>query len=264
MIGPSGEPAPTEGRVTGDLTRQGAGGSDAGLPEYQAVQRAAKRKPVLRKSDTTWSRGCTIAQKEDCLFGSWYLLDTAHEHVVRGPEETKHNLYTDLSKQPKGTKLEAVRVNPGTVLVQAHAVESEAGKVTDASPNSWYVLDDDPVLNGEDITNPAQGNDETTGQPNVSFGFTSHGKSVFEQITKQIAHRGQEALLPGITKEEALQHFAVVLDGQLITVPSIDFTKYPEGIDASTGSEISGGFTITSAQNLANELQSGALPIGSC
>ena len=52
-----------------------------------------------------------------------------------------------------------------------------------------------------------------------------------------------------------------MLDGQLITVPSIDFTKYPEGIDASTGSEISGGFTITSAQNLANELQSGALPV---
>ena len=52
-----------------------------------------------------------------------------------------------------------------------------------------------------------------------------------------------------------------MLDGQLITTPSIDYTKYPEGIDASTGSEISGGFTITSAQNLANELQSGALPI---
>ena len=57
--------------------------------------------------------------------------------------------------------------------------------------------------------------------------------------------------LPGVTKEAALQHFAVVLDGQLITVPSIDYTKYPEGIDASNGSEISGGFTLTSAQNLA-------------
>jgi SecD/SecF fusion protein len=53
----------------------------------------------------------------------------------------------------------------------------------------------------------------------------------------------------------------VVLDGQLITTPSIDYTKYPEGIDTTTGSEITGGFTITSAQNLANELQSGALPI---
>ena len=155
----------------------------------------------------------------------------------------------------------AVRVNPGTVVVQARPVESSAGKVTNASPNSWYVLKDNPVLTGSDITNPQQGTEESTGQPNVTFGFTSHGKSVFEQVTKEIAHRGQEAQLPNVSKEEALQHFAVVLDGQLITVPSIDYTKYPEGIDSSTGSEISGGFTLSSAQSLANELQSGALPI---
>ncbi len=261
VIGPTGEPAPTEGTVTGDTTAQGAGGLTAGLLEYQAVLRGAKRKPILRHSDTTWTLGCTAAQLEGCLYGSWYLLDTAHEKVLRGPEENEHNLYTDLPKLEKGAKLKAVRVNPGTVLVQAHAVETAAGKVTNPSPNSWYVLNDDPVLNGEDITNPTQGNDESTGQPNVTFGFNSHGKKVFERVTKEIAHRGQEALFPGVTKEEALQHFAVVLDGQLITVPSIDFTKYPEGIDASTGSEISGGFTITSAQNLANELQSGALPL---
>ncbi len=261
VIGANGEPAPTEGSVTGDTSSQGAGGATSGLLEYQAVQRAAKRKPILRKSDTTWSRGCTPAQVGGCLYGSWYLLDTAHERVVRGPEETEHNLYTDLGKQPKGAKLKAVRVNPGTVIVQARAIESAAGKVTDPSPNSWYVLNDDPVLNGTDITNPVQGNDETTGQPNVNFGFDSHGKTVFERVTKKIAQRGQEAELPGVTREEAMQHFAVVLDGQLITVPSIDFTKYPEGIDASNGSEISGGFTITSAQNLANELQSGALPV---
>ncbi|HSZ13980.1 MAG TPA: protein translocase subunit SecD [Solirubrobacteraceae bacterium] len=260
VIGPTGEPAPTEGSVTGDSSGD-PGGSNSGLPEYQAIQRAIKRKAILRPSDTTWSHGCTPAQVGDCLYGDWYLLDTAHERVVRGPEETEHNLVTDLPLQEKGTKLKAVRVDPGTVLVQAHAVEPTAGKVTVASPNSWYVLNDNPVLNGEDITNPAQGNDESTGQPNVTFGFNSHGKAVFERVTKEIAHRGQEAQLPGVTREEAMQHFAVSLDGQLITVPSIDFSKYPEGIDASTGSEISGGFTITSAQNLANELQSGALPV---
>ncbi len=157
-----------------------------------------------------------------------------------------------------------MRVNPGTVVVEAHATETNSGKVTNATPNSWYVLNDDPVLTGSDITSPTQSFDEGSGgngQPDVTFGFTSHGKTVFEKVTKEIAHRGQEAQLPGVSKEDALQHFAVVLDGQLITVPSIDFTQYPEGIDASTGSEISGGFTITSAQNLANELQSGALPV---
>ncbi len=58
------------------------------------------------------------------------------------------------------------------------------------------------------------------------------------------------------------QHFAVVLDNQLITVPYIDYKQNLDGIDSSiNGSEITGSFTITSAQNLANELRSGALPL---
>ena len=260
VIGPDGQPAaPGETTVTGGEL---AGSSQYGLPEYQAVLRAAKRPPILRKNATTWDKGCTPEQVDGCIYGSWYLLEPKHERVLCGPEETEHNLYTDTCKPPPGAVTKAVRVNPGTVLVQAHATEDEkTGKIINPSPNSWYVLNDDPVLQGSDITNPAQSNDETTGQPNVTFGFTSHGKGVFEGVTKEIAHRGQEAHLPGVSKEASLQHFAVVLDGQLITVPSIDYEKYPEGIDASTGSEISGGFTITSAQNLANELQSGALPI---
>ncbi len=262
----------------------GASGKVAGpselttLPEYKAVLRAAKLAPVLRKNDTTWAPGCTpqankatTGPNAGCIYGSWYLLDTAHETMLCSsgkatcaPEETEQNLYADGYKPPAGSKPKAVLVNPGTVVVQAQPEESAAGKVGSKSPNRWYVLNDNPVLTGADITNPQQGFDEGgggTGAPNVTFGFTSHGKSVFERITKEIAHRGQEAQLPGVSKEAAQQHFAIVLDGQLITLPSIDYTKYPEGIDASTGSEISGGFTITTAQNLASELQSGALPI---
>ncbi|HWX74216.1 MAG TPA: protein translocase subunit SecD, partial [Solirubrobacteraceae bacterium] len=263
VIGANGAPAPTEGAVTGDSTAQGAGGAAAGLPEYQAVLRAVKRAPILRSSDTTWGRGCTPQQIGGCVYGTWYLLDTTHEKVLRGPEETEHNLTTDY-KPPPGAVVKAVRVNPGTVLVQARAVENQASKVTVRLPESWYVLNDNPELAGSDITNPQQGFNEGTGgngEPNVTFGFTSSGKRIFEQVTKRIAHRGQEAQLPGVPKEAALQHFAVALDGQLITVPFIDYTSNPEGIDASNGSEISGGFTINSAQELASELQSGALPI---
>ncbi len=135
--------------------------------------------------------------------------------------------------------MKAVRVNPGTVLAAgATGRKRKAGKVLNKSPNSYFVLNDSRVLTGTDITNPQQGFDEGgggSGQPNVTFGFTSHGKSVFQNVTKKIAHRGQEAQLPGVGKEAAQQHFAVVLDGQLITTPSIDYTKYPEGIDATTG-----------------------------
>ncbi|HXR28172.1 MAG TPA: protein translocase subunit SecD [Solirubrobacteraceae bacterium] len=270
VIGPTGQPAgSSEPTATGGAN---AAAAQFGLPEYQAVQRAIKRPAILRPVNTTWTPGCTPAQVNGCIYGSWYLLDTKHEKVLCsgsqstcGPAETEANLYADGYKPPAGAVAKAVRVNPGTVVVQARPVENErTGKVTNPSPNSWYVLNDEPVLKGADITNPQQGFDEGAGgngQPNVTFGFTSHGKEVFEGVTKKIAHRGQEAQLPGRSKESALQHFAVVLDGQVITAPSIDYTRYPEGIDATSGSQISGGFTITSAQNLANELQSGALPI---
>jgi SecD/SecF fusion protein len=260
VIGASGKPAPTETTVTGG---QNAGAAQFGLPEYEAVLRAAKRPAELRDSDTTWSKGCTPAQERECIYGSWYLLDSKNQKVLRGPEETEKNLFADY-KVPAGTKTKVVRVNPGTVLLQARPIENASGKVTQKSPNSWFVLKDDPVLTGADVKNPRQSFDEGaggTGAPNVTFEFSSHGKSVFQRVTKEVAHRGQEAQLPGVPKEAALQHFAVALDGQLITTPSIDYTKYPEGIDASNGSEISGGFTITSAQELAQELQSGALPI---
>ena len=79
VIGPDGKPAPTEGTVTGDATRTGAGGATAVLPKYQAVLRAAKLPPELRNSDTTWQRGCTPQQVGGCIYGSWYLLDTKHE-----------------------------------------------------------------------------------------------------------------------------------------------------------------------------------------
>jgi SecD/SecF fusion protein len=260
VIGSDGKPAPSEATVTGGTQ---AGAAQFGLPEYQAVLRAEKRPAELRKTDTTWSKGCTAQQIGGCIYGSWYLLEPKYKSVLRGPEETERNLFTE-GKFKKGPNVKAVRINPGTVLVRARPVESNAGKVTKKSPNSWYVLKDSPVLTGADVTNPTQSFDEGgggTGAPNVTFGFTSHGKGVFENVTKEIAHRGQEAQLPGVGKEAAQQHFAVVLDEQLITTPSIDYTKYPEGIDSSTGSQISGGFTITSAQELASELQSGALPI---
>jgi SecD/SecF fusion protein len=261
VIGPEGKPAPTEATVTGGPN---AGAAANGLPEYQAVQRAIKRPPILRKNDTTLEPGCTPQQVNGCIYGSWYLLDTAGEgKVLRGPEETEKNLYADY-KPPAGAKLQAVRVNPGTVLARARPSETSAGKVTQKLPNFWYVLNDNPVLTGSDVKNPQQSFDEGgggTGAPNVTFGFTSYGQGVFQRVTKEIARRGQEAQLPGVGKEAAQQHFAVVLDNQLITTPSIDYTKYPEGIDASQGSQISGGFTITSAQELASELQSGALPI---
>ena len=120
VIGLDGRPAPTEGIVTGDSTSTGAGGSAAGLTEYEAIVLAAKRRPILRKNDTTWTLGCTPQQADECLFGSWYLFDTASEKIVGGPAESRAQLCSNL---PKGAScndpnLKSVRVNPGTVVVR--------------------------------------------------------------------------------------------------------------------------------------------------
>jgi SecD/SecF fusion protein len=267
VIGPSGKPEPSNRAATGGAEPASAA---SGLLEYQAVLLAAKRPAILRPNDTTLEPGCTPAQIHGCIYGAWYLLDTKHEKVlcpgnkpICGPADTEAELYADGYTPPAGTKVKAVRVNPGTVLVEAHPTEHE-GKVTKAEPNAFYVLNDNPVLNGEDITNPQQSTQSEgggSGLPDVTFGFNSHGRKVFERVTKEIAHRGEAAQLPGISQANALQHFAIVLDEQVITAPSINYVQYPGGIDATNGSEITGGFTLTSAQNLADELQSGALPI---
>jgi SecD/SecF fusion protein len=265
VIGPEGKPAPTDTTATGGPN---PASTASGLLEYQAVLRAAKRPAIIRRADTTLDPGCTPAQANGCIYGAWYLLDTKHEKMlcaggkpVCSPQDTESELYADGYKPPAGAKVKAVRVNPGTILVQAHP-EEFGGKINNPSPNSFYVLNDEPVLGGSDISNPQQSFQEGgSGEPDVTFDFSSHGRKVFERVTKEIAHRGEDAQLPGVTKPEAVQHFAIVLDEQVITAPSIDYTQYPEGIDATNGSEITGGFTITSAQNLADELQSGSLPI---
>jgi SecD/SecF fusion protein len=269
VIGPSGKPEPTNTAATCGGGREPASVT-CGLPEFKAVLLAAKRPAIIRSNDTTYGQGCTPAQVGGCIYGSWYLIDTKHEKMlcadgkpICGPADTQAELYADGYKPPAGSKPKAVRVNPGTVLAQAHP-EEFSGKITKAEPNSYYVLNDNPVLEGGDINNPQQGFQNEgggSGLPDVTFGFDSHGKTVFERVTKEIAKRGENAQLPGVSKAAALQHFAIVLDEQVITAPSIDYTAYPDGIDASSGSQITGGFTLTSAQNLADELQSGALPI---
>ena len=138
VIGPSGKPALNEPTVTGGAN---AGAAQFGLPEYQAVLRAAKRAPILRKNDTTWQRGCTPTQANGCIYGSWYLLDTKHEKVLCKQATADLPAGGNRSRAVRrrlqaaaGLTVKAVRVNPGTVLVQARPVESAAGKVPEPQP----------------------------------------------------------------------------------------------------------------------------------
>src|SRR5215208_5144618 len=129
-------------------------------------------------------------------------------------------------------------------------------------PDRWWVILDRPALSGTDIKNPEQNFDQSGGgQPIVTFDFTDKGRKSFQDITRRIAQRGSDNTLPGVPADQASQHFAIVLDDELVSSPFINYQENPDGIDGSTGAQISGGFTITSAQDLAKILQIGALPI---
>ena len=79
---------------------------------------------------------------------------------------------------------------------------------------------------------------------------------------RPVAQRGADNANPlNPDPAQNSQHFAIALDNELVSIPFINYRENPDGIDGSTGAQISGGFTITSAQDLAKVLKTGALPL---
>jgi SecD/SecF fusion protein len=177
--------------------------------------------------------------------------------LLSGPDDNQQDLLSGLPAGVSASQGEILVVPQGTVVLQA-ADPSASHTTAFNDPNAqFYVLKDNVSLLGNDITNPQQSTDQS-GSPDVTFSFTSKGKNEFQSVTSTIAHRGDTVSTLG----QALnQHFAVALDNKLITVPSIDFKTYPDGINGDSGADITGGFTIQSAQDLATQLRLGALPI---
>src|SRR3954469_14274024 len=146
---------------------------------------------------------------------------------------------------------------PAGVLV----LRDEKAKATDPDPDRWWVAQDRPGLSGADIKSPEQNFDQSVGnQPIVTFNFTGKGRKAFQEITRKVAQRGADNAFGG-DPQTTSQHFAIALDNALVSAPLINWRENPDGIDGSTGAQISGGFTLQSAQDLAKILKIGALPL---
>jgi SecD/SecF fusion protein len=203
-----------------------------GAPGSPACQAAAK------------ASGTTPAVGQHCL--------------LSGPEDNKSDLLSALPAGVSASESEIATVPRGTVVLEA-IPENFSNPTPIGDPSAqFYVLKDDAAFSGSDITNPQQSTDPNARQPDVTFGFTDTGKTKFQHVTANIAHRGD--LVSGVG-QTLNQHFAVALDDRLITVPFIDFKQYPDGITGDNGADISGSFTITSAKDLADELRLSALPV---
>ncbi|WP_107990557.1 protein translocase subunit SecD [Breoghania corrubedonensis] len=101
-----------------------------------------------------------------------------------------------------------------------------------------YLIDETPLLTGEDLQDSQATFDQRSNQPVVTFRFNTSGARKFAKVTQQNVGRP----------------FAIVLDNEVISAPVIR-----EPILGGSG-QISGNFTVQSANDLAILLRAGALP----
>ncbi len=115
------------------------------------------------------------------------------------------------------------------------ATVGKDGKVNlDVAPQ--FIMTD---LTGRYLDKATLEFNQTTGEPTVSLQFNAEGSLLFEKITK----------------ENVGKKVAIFLDGQPISVPTVN-----EAISGGKA-QISGNFTPTEAKLLVGRLNSGALPV---
>ena len=105
-------------------------------------------------------------------------------------------------------------------------------------PKTPYLVEKRILVSGGDLTDAQPGFDQRTNEPIVSFRFNTSGARKFAQVTQ----------------ENVGKPFAIILDNQVISAPVIR-----EPILGGSG-QISGSFTVESANDLAILLRAGALP----
>jgi len=157
-------------------------------------------------------------------------------------------------------KSQVLKVPQGIVVVEAERAPNQPETV-----GRFFLLEDDSELSGLDIENPEQNFDQQTQEPIVTMEFTKEGREAFARVTKRIAQRGSEQIIPPGSppeaREQVLQRFAITLDNKIVSLATIDFRENPEGIDGRTGAQINGIGNIQDTQDLAESLRIGALPI---
>jgi preprotein translocase subunit SecD len=107
-----------------------------------------------------------------------------------------------------------------------------------SQPKAPNLVEKRVLVSGGELTDAQAGFDQRTGEPIVKFTFSTSGSRKFAQATQ----------------ENVGKPFAIVLDNEVISAPVIR-----EPILGGQG-QISGNFTVQSANDLAILLRAGALP----
>ncbi len=138
----------------------------------------------------------------------------------------------------KTAKLDFRMVDPSMTVEQAQEAHPSDSEILDGEGGQKFLIEKRVLVSGADLVDAQPGFDQRTSEPIVSFRFNSVGARKFAEATQ--ANVGKP--------------FAIVLDNKVISAPVIR-----EPILGGSG-QISGNFTVQSANDLAILLRAGALP----
>jgi SecD/SecF fusion protein len=185
---------------------------------------------------------------------TFYAFDKTSKELLAGPEVDRETIIESFPGDVRPPSAVIERVPKEFFLAfQERRLESRG----DEGPGQrvWFVFQNNPDVLGREVTE-ARVEVQTGGfgGPDrvVRLGFTDEGGDKFSDATRQLATDGQLKGTP--------QAFAVILDGEIVTTPTIDYEQYPTGL-GDDGAVIEGNFSQGEAETLAKQINSGALPI---
>ncbi|MEP6908949.1 MAG: protein translocase subunit SecD [Actinomycetota bacterium] len=209
---------------------------------------------------------------------------TTHKVVV-GPVATRAELfssdYVTKAQEKAHLKKDQLPKNTQVLAVPQDNVVITCGKTERYCPGVqqgqldrtyFYLFKYDPQnkakpipeMTGSDLKlkGTRQDFDTSTNEPIVLMQFTSSGGKRFHDITRELAIRGRVVHNRiGGADENAFQQFAIVLDREIRSAPTISYKDNPDGIPGNSGAQITGIGSINEAKDLALVLQTGALPV---
>ncbi len=211
---------------------------------------------------------------------SWYLFDDKKK-LRAGPVAERDKLLQSEAVGAAGEKgtlpkdWKIFGLPPKTAVLTCGIGEVVCPGVNAENPtrNYFYLIKFDPTnpdpekvvpeMSGADLQldGTRQDYDTTSGEPIVTMQFTDKGADKFGRITNAEAKRGKLLTSTLGGGQKITQHFAIVLDRQIKSWPSIDWEQYPNGIGGTNGAQITGIGDLSEARTLALVLQTGALPV---
>ncbi|MET8922356.1 MULTISPECIES: protein translocase subunit SecD [Streptomyces] len=228
-----GAPTP-EGSASPSAT---GSGKPSATPSAKASdpETASDSKATPSDGATTQGRAVTGALKKDAT----PTPSGAAESDAPAATETPDAATAALQK--KFTELDCT--DKAARAAAGDGVKPEDPTVACSSEGDAKYLLGPAEVSGTDVDDAKAQFDQQRGIWLVSMEFTDKGSKKFQTITKKLS-----------TQQSPANQFAISLDGEVVSAPQVNETL-------SGSAEISGSFTQQSAEDLANVLSYGALPL---